>query len=96
MWKSKLISQAAPHHSEALRLSKPRAYERGTTACFKQGQIRFHSNPTDVRDPNPTQCILDDLADHVQLVVARYGLEVPAGSSVNGIPRRFFARLNHV
>jgi len=49
----------------------------------------------DVRDPNPARCILDDLADHVRLVVARHGLQVPPMFSVNGVPRRCFARLDH-
>ena len=50
----------------------------------------------DVRDRKLAQRILDDLTDHVQLVVARYGLQVPPVFSVNGVPRRFFARFDHV
>src|SRR5712692_2817221 len=50
----------------------------------------------DVRDRKLAQRILDDLADHVQLVVARYGLQVRPVFSVNAVPRRFFARLDHV
>jgi hypothetical protein len=41
----------------------------------------------DVRDHNPAQRILDDLANHVQLVVARYGLQGLPVFSANAIPR---------
>ena len=37
----------------------------------------------DVGDHNPAQRILDDLANHVQLVVARYGLQVLPVFSAN-------------
>src|SRR5712692_8685818 len=48
----------------------------------------------DVRDRKLAQRILDDLGD--LLVVARYGLQVRPVFSVNAVPRRFFARLDHV
>jgi hypothetical protein len=50
----------------------------------------------DVREITRRNASLVDLANHVQLVAARYGLQVFPVFSVNAIPQRSFFRLDHV